>query len=87
VTWIGAPAQDAHVPSVIGLMNLAYSALLPTMEIRTLHEDNSVEWFDPETGEWALFGVTSRVTVPTGFRATPVYGTEKFLEAGRHSVD
>ena len=48
---------DVNVPAEIGPMNHAYNALLPAMQVRTLHEDGSVEWYDPETGERALFGV------------------------------
>ena len=77
---------DAHIPAEIGPMNCVYNALLPAMEMRTLHEDNSVEWYNPQTGARALFGVTGSVTVPPGFRAEPVYGIEQALEAGTHKV-
>ena len=77
---------DVNVPDEIGPMNHAYNALLPAMRVRTLHEDGSVEWHNPETGERALFGVRGRVTVPPGLRAEPVYGTEQALGAGTHAV-
>ena len=77
---------EAHIPAEIGPMNRAYNTLLPAMEIRTLHEDSSVEWLNPETGERALYGVRGSVTVPQGFRAEPVFGTDQALKAGTHSV-
>lgn len=79
------PISD-HVPAEIGPMNQAYNALLSAMQIRTLHEDSSVEWCSPVTGERALFGVCGSVTVLPGFRAEPVYGTDQSLEPGTHSV-
>lgn len=77
---------EVNIPAEIGPMNKAYNALLPAMRVRTLHEDGSVEWCDPKSGRRALFGTRSSVTVPPGFRAEPVYGTDQALDAGTHAV-
>ena len=74
------------LPDEIGPMNRAYNVLRPIMRVRTLHEDGSIEWCNPETGERALFGVRGRVTVSAGFRAEPVFGTGLTLESGTHPV-
>ena len=75
---------DVNVPAEIGPMNHAYNALRPAMRVRSLHEDGSVEWYSPETGAWALFGVRGSVTVPEGCQAEPVYGTDQILGPGAH---
>ncbi|MGI4789354.1 MAG: hypothetical protein ACRYFS_10960 [Janthinobacterium lividum] len=82
-----APFQgEVNMPPEIGPMNHAYNALLPAMQVRTLLADGSVEWYAPETGRRALFGGGGSVTVPPGFRAEPVYGTDQILGAGIHAV-
>lgn len=77
---------EVNVPAEVGPMNHAYNLLLPVMRVRTLCEDGGVEWYDPETGRRALFGVSGSVTVPPGFRAEPVYGTDQVLGPGTHAV-
>ena len=36
-------------------MNRTFNALAPVMQIRTLHEDGSIEWHNPRSGEHIIF--------------------------------
>ena len=75
------------LPAFVAETNRIYLQLASVMQVRTLHEDGSIEWRDPATGAGCLFAVGSgSVTVPDGFRAEPVHGTTKSFGPGKHAV-
>ena len=66
--WPQPPPPE--LPAFVSVINKLYLKLAPLMQVRTLHEDGSVEWQNPATGEGCLFAVgTGSLTVPDGFRA------------------
>lgn len=76
------------LPDEIKAMNRAYNMLAPDMQVRTLQHDGSIVWNNPATNRGALFAVgTGSVTVPAGFHAEPVYGTDAPLASGMHPIN
>jgi hypothetical protein len=74
-------------PAEIGPMARVYQQFSPAMQVRTVNEDGSIAWCNPESGERVLFAVgTGSVTVPPGCRAEPVYGATLALPAGSHTI-
>lgn len=72
-------------PRLIAMQQL-YNRLSPIMQVRTLHDDGTVEWLNPETGEGCLFVVgKGSLTVPAGCRAEPVFGTKRSYGSGTHA--
>ncbi|MHB9024664.1 MAG: hypothetical protein ACYC7E_10900 [Armatimonadota bacterium] len=73
------------IPEEITPMMLLYQRLYPRMQVRTIHEDGSIAWYDPASGERLLFVVgAGSVTVPEGYLAEPVFGDAPVLSSGTH---
>ena len=76
-----------ELPSFVAATNRLYLELAPVMQVRTLHEDGSIAWRNPATGEGCLFAVGSgSLTVPADCRVEPVYGTAKSFGPGTHAL-
>ncbi|HEY3416720.1 MAG TPA: hypothetical protein VGM23_07535, partial [Armatimonadota bacterium] len=75
------------IPEEITPMILLYQRLYPTMQVRTIHEDGSIVWYAPASGERVLFAVgTGSVTVPQGYQAEPIFGEAPVLSAGTQAL-
>ncbi len=74
-----------ELPDYVGTINHLYHRLSPVMQVRTLHHDGSIEWRSPDRGTGCLFAVGSgSITVPAGFRAEPIHGTDESFGPGTH---
>lgn len=78
-------AGEVVLPAEIAAINRLYRDVREIMQVRTLHDDGSVEWQNPASGQRVLFAAgDDTVTVPEGFIAEPVYAATQPLTAGRH---
>jgi hypothetical protein len=55
--------------------------------VRTINEDGSIAWCNPQTGDRILFAVGTGATVPEEYRAEPIYGSTQTLPAGTHAIN